>query len=77
MGRGLSYLLSSKIFLHRVNENQRESARINTSPTQINTNPTQVNTSSISVNTSPTRGNMSQLDQEIIIVYRSLDGNVW
>ena len=48
-------------------------------PTQVNTSPTRVDTNQHESNTSQhksTRVNTSQLDYEIIIVYRSLVGKV-
>ena len=53
---------------HESHDSQRESIRVRHESTRINTSPTPVNTSQ----DESTRVNMSQLDQEIIIIYCSL-----
>ena len=58
-----------------VNENQYESDTSQHESTQVRHESTRINTSPTPVNTSQdesTRVNMSQLDQEIIIIYCSL-----
>ena len=70
----------------QVNTNQHESTQINTSPTRVNTSQTRVNMNQHESDTSQhepgtsqhesTRVNTSQLDHEIIIVYRSLVGKL-
>ena len=53
-------------FQHNSARVWHESTKVQHESTQINTSPTRVNTS-----------HKSQLDHEIIIVYRSLVGKVW
>ena len=64
----------------RINMNQHESTRVNTNQQELHTSqhePDRSQHESTRIRHESTRINTSQLDQEMIIVYRSLVGKLW
>ena len=65
------------IWSDQVYSNTRVPAQVNTNQHESNTSQKKSTRVNMNQHESPTQVNTSQLDQEIIIVYRSLVGEVW